>query len=260
MKLRVAGVSVIGSGMADWGQAQRILRGAEAWDSETLNIPAPTILSANERRRVSKLVRLALGAAEAACDSAGLERDTMDCVFTSALGDGTVTQAMMNALRQPGRSVSPTHFHNSVHNAMAGYWSIGSHNHQASTSLAGGQSSFGAALLKAALSLPHSGRPLLLVAADHPLPPPLSETRPTRGAFAVGLVLTPDAEGACGALLDIAGGATGPVSKTGNTNLHELWKTCPAARSLPLLEALLEPKSVVLEAGTDYFLSIKVTP
>ncbi|WP_421880593.1 beta-ketoacyl synthase chain length factor [Pacificispira sp.] len=260
MRLRVAGISVIGSGMADWGQAQRILRGAESWDADALTVPTPTILSANERRRVSKLVRLALGAAEAACDSAGLARGTMDCVFTSALGDGAVTQAVMSALRQPGRAVSPTHFHNSVHNAMAGYWSIGSQNHQASTSLAGGQGSFGAAILKAALSLSQSGRPVLLVAADHPFQPPLSGTRPSDGAFAVGAVLTSDMEGATGPLLDIEGGVNGPASEIGTKALHGLWQTCPAARAIPLLEALLHPRTVILEAGIGYFLSATVSP
>lgn len=259
MRMRVAGISAIGSGLSDWDHARRVLTGEAPWEPQSLAIPSPTILSANERRRVSGLVRLALGVAEGACEDSGMSRDAMDCVFTSALGDGAVTHAVMAALRTPARSVSPTHFHNSVHNAMAGYWSIGAGNHQASTSLAGGQGSFGAALLKAALTIVQFERPVLLVAADHPFPPPLSETRPSLGAFAVGLVLTPDAADASGPLLTVSGGAQGPEDPPARAELHGLWQTCPAARALPLLESLIAPKPVVLEAGNDYFLSVDVS-
>lgn len=259
MKMRVAGVSTIGTGFNDWDHARSVLTGVEPWNAEALSIPSPTILSANERRRVSSLVRLALGAAEGACENSGLARDRMDCVFTSALGDGAVTHAVMSALRTPTRSVSPTHFHNSVHNAMAGYWSIGAGNHQASTSLAGGQGSFGAALLKAGLSIAQDRRPVLLVAADHPFRPPLSETRPSSGAFSVGLVLILESDDAQGPLLTIRGGAGGPASKPDQPSLQDLWATCPAARALPLLEALIVSKPVVLEAGTSYFLSVDVS-
>jgi hypothetical protein len=78
-----------------------------------------------ERRRLNPLTSFALAAGERLVG--GRPHDllkTTPLVFGSSDGDGTVLLRLLSALRghQP---VSPTQFHNSVHNAPAGYWSIG---------------------------------------------------------------------------------------------------------------------------------------
>ena len=50
-------------------------------------------------------------------------------------------------------SISPTRFHNSVHNAAAGYWTIGAHCMQAATAISAYDASFAEGLLEALMQL-----------------------------------------------------------------------------------------------------------
>jgi hypothetical protein len=82
------------------------------------------------------------------------------------------------------RLVSPSLFHNSVHNAPSGYLSIGYRNHRSATSVSLGQESFAAGLLCAATEACASGQPVLLLAYDPPMTEPLSELLPIAHATA----------------------------------------------------------------------------
>jgi hypothetical protein len=208
---------------------------------------------------------MALKAAEEASAQSGLARHTLDCIFASALGDGSVAHAVLSALTRENRPVSPTHFHNSVHNATAGYWSIGTGNREAATSLAAGDGTFGSALLKALMTLNAENRPVELVAVEHPFPEPLGAERPVGPPLAVALVLVPVTDGAppgageIDRLLELDGIAQGPASPPRIESLRELWRAGPVGRALPLLETLTEAGSVVIEAGDGYFLSLKIS-
>ena len=83
------------------------------------------LLAPNERRRAGTVMRLALAVAGEAAGMAGLPAAAMRNVFASANGDGAVIHALLEELARPDPQLSPTQFHNSVHNAPAGYWSIG---------------------------------------------------------------------------------------------------------------------------------------
>ena len=52
-------------------------------------------------------------------------------VFTSSSGDGDNVHEICETLAAADRQVSPTRFHNSVHNAPAGYWSIATRSRRA---------------------------------------------------------------------------------------------------------------------------------
>ncbi|MCT7018444.1 beta-ketoacyl synthase chain length factor, partial [Salmonella enterica] len=85
--------------------------------------------------------------------------------------------------------LSPTRFHNSVHNAPAGYWTIATGCHATSSAITAGHASFGAGLLEAATLAATEQRPVLLVCSDIAGHGPLGEMTGTRQAFGIALVL-----------------------------------------------------------------------
>ena len=123
----VLGVSVWGPGLEGWGASRAVLAGHADYVRRDVAAPAPTMLAATERRRTGPVVRLALEVAREAAASSGLDAAGLRSVFASSNGDGVVVGGILDAMARaaPGeRVVSPTQFHNSVHNAAAGYWSI----------------------------------------------------------------------------------------------------------------------------------------
>src|SRR3546814_8342283 len=66
------------------------------------------------------------------------------------------------------RSISPTKFHNSVHNAAAGYWTIGSGCMHASTAVSAFDASFAQGLVEALAQLAEGAEAVLLAAYDGP--------------------------------------------------------------------------------------------
>ena len=137
-------------------------------------------------------------------------------------------------------AVSPTQFHNSVHNGPPAYWSIGAHSNGASTSLGCWDASFAAALLQAAAKASSRRQPVLLCAYDMPFPPPLAAVRATTQPFATAMVLTPRPEPFSVAEIAVrfaTGRAHERASLPSLATLRPLYQTNPAARALRLLEA-----------------------
>ena len=160
-------------------------------------------------------------------------------IFTSSGGDGETIHDILNVLASPLRELSPTKFHNSVHNAAAGYWSIATGATSASTSLCAHDDSFAAGLLEAAAQAAAAGEAVALIAYDVPYPAPLFAVRPVGAVFGAALVLSPVPTPASFARLDLAlqpGAAA--ASPAAIPALEELRPTTPAARCLPLLAAL----------------------
>src|SRR6185437_4923435 len=89
------------------------------------------------------------------------------------------------------RQLSPTRFHNSVHNAASGYWSIAAAATSASSVLCAYDASFGAGLLEALTQVVVDRTSVLLVAYDAGYPEPLRAARPIPDAFGVAMVLGP---------------------------------------------------------------------
>lgn len=151
--------------------------------ADTTLLPLPLALPANERRRSSQVVRLALACAEQALARSPFAPDQLRSVFASDEGTGEVCQQMLEALATTGQ-VSPSLFHNSVHNAPAGYFSIATQSRQPSVSVSLGGESFGAGLLCAVSETCSSGQPVLLLAYDAPLPQPMRSLLPIAKATA----------------------------------------------------------------------------
>jgi hypothetical protein len=206
--------------------------------------PPPAILPPNERRRTGPVARLALTVAGEAAAMSGLPPAELRSVFASGNGDGVVIGSILQDLTQPGdqvRLLSPTQFHNSVHNAAAGYWSIATSCRRPVTCLACHDFTWAAALLAAMAEVTTQAEAVLLCVYDHPMPPPLDAKRPIYAPFGVGLVLSPSGQ---------EGGMAGigvryvpePPPKDAVLPLQPallaLAKGNPAARSLALLAAL----------------------
>ena len=239
----IVGVSVWGPGLEGWAASQPILAGATPYEPHASPAPPPSILAATERRRTGPVVRLALAVAHEAALSSRLGPGSLRSVFGSSNGDGVVIGAILDALataRDGERTVSPTAFHNSVHNAAAGYWAIATASQQPATCLGCHDWTWAAALLKAMADVAADGEPVLLCCYDHPLPPPLAALRPTTAGFGVGLVLAPPAAGAQ-ATIGVRYVSKPPCRGAHvprNPALHDLAAGNAAAQSLRLLESL----------------------
>jgi hypothetical protein len=187
---RVEGVGLLGPGLSGWDASRAILAGREPYTSAAAVIPAPEALPAVERRRAGKSVKLALAAGMAAAAASGRPAGGLAAVFASSTGDGENLHAICEALASEDRLISPTRFHNSVHNAPSGYWGIATGATQAADSIAAFDASFAAGLLEALGRLAaQPAQPVLLIAYDAPYPEPLHATRPILDAFAVAFVL-----------------------------------------------------------------------
>jgi hypothetical protein len=161
-------------------------------------------------------------------------------VFASSDGETGVLDRLCTELAMPQRTISPTLFHHSVHNAPSGYWGIATASKQSSTVLACYDSSFCAALLEAAAYVHIEERPVLLVAYDLPPPPPLYAARPLRGGFAAALLLTrtPASHNLAQLDLTLSNDLSEEATSMDDARLEALRRGNQAARSLPLLAAI----------------------
>ena len=180
----------------DWPTARQLLRsGSAPAEGEPLRPPPPQMLQGAERRRASPAVALGLELARLALAEAGVDAQAVEAVFTSSHGDVMVTDEICRTLAQDPALLSPLRFHHSVHNAVAGYWSIATGNTRATTALAGHEHSFAGGLLEAALRVRQLGTPVLLVSLDLCPPPLMQALAPARQALGAALVLGPAGTG-----------------------------------------------------------------
>jgi hypothetical protein len=212
-----------------------VLAGQGAFTPTPVQRPAVSLLPPAERRRCAPSVAWALAVAQQAVAESGLDAGAFAVVFASSDGDGDIVHRLCTALATPAAAVSPTDFHNSVHNAATGYWSIGAHSRAASTAICAYDGSFAAGLLEAACQIAVEQRPVLLVTVDLPYPPPLAPHRPARYGLAAALALEPG-EGIEVSLEDGAPSALPLTDFQGNA----------AAACLPLLAALARPGGAIV--------------
>lgn len=191
MNVNVLGCAVCGPGLPDWPTAAAVLRGEAPRDASIVRDPAPVALPPNERRRLPLTARLALGIGMEALHAAGVDGPQAATVFASCGSDGPITHQICEALAKPVPDMSPTRFHNSVHNAPAGYWSIALGSHAPSTSVCAYEGSFAAGLVEAAAQACIEDRPVALIAYDLPYPAPLSALWNVAAPFSAALVIAP---------------------------------------------------------------------
>lgn len=255
----IEGIGLLGPGFDSWPQAAKILRCAEPYATARTVLPVPALLPPAERRRAVAMVKATLAAGLEACAMAQLEPATLATVFTSSSGDGQNMHAICETLASEQREISPTRFHNSVHNAAAGYWSIATGAIAPSTALCAYDGSFAAGLLEALVWLATERTPVLLLAYDVDYPEPLHSLRPVADAFCVGLVLTPQRSAQSLARIEVHLD-NAPATPAHLHALEALRHSIPAARCLPLLEAvaLRRDGRVTLDYLDDCALTVDV--
>ena len=296
----VRGIGLLGPGLDDWVSAASVLAGVTPYAPRATVLPIPAALPAAERRRTGAVVRLALAIGFEASSRAGANPAELPTVFSSSGGDGSNCHEICQTLATGDRQLSPTRFHNSVHNAASGYWSIAVGATPASNVLCAYDATFGAALLEALTQVVVDRVPVLLVAYDSGYPEPLHGVRPIPDAFGVAMVLAPvSAAGlASGSGPGLASGpgpgpAFAPASVSapaahassdareapapfiitaaltdasadlmGDAQLEAMRATIPAARCLPLLSKIArqEHGRVVIDYLDEQRISIEVSP
>jgi hypothetical protein len=288
----VCGIGLLGPGLDDWLSGAPILAGSAPYTPRATVLPAPAALPAAERRRTGIVVRLALAIGFEATSRAGANPAELPTVFSSSGGEGENCHEICETLATGDRQLSPTRFHNSVHNAASGYWSIAAGATPSSSVLCAFDASFGAGLLEALTQVVVEQTTVLLVAYDSGYPEPLRAVRPIPEAFGVAMVLAPvlaalsapQADTARGfpsvadpAPADAAPAATTPIAarniltatlteapaeSMADARLEALRSTIPAARCLPLLSKLARRESgrVVIDYLETQRIAIEVSP
>jgi hypothetical protein len=253
----IEGIGFWAKGLPDWNAARAYVRGGTPVEGAPAR-PSPQLLAPNERRRAPDSVAVALDVALAACQDAGREPRLLPSVFASTHGDLAITDYMCATLADNPRSVSPTRFHNSVHNAAAGYWTIGAGCTQATTAISAYDATFAEGLLEALLQLHSGDDAVLLVAYDGHSTGPVAAVSRSEGLLGAALVLSrearPDAP-----RIDAAIVATQADARA--ERLGGLLGGNAMAPMLPLFEALAlgSDRDVSLHAGPGRALRVHLT-
>ncbi|MGZ8984054.1 MAG: beta-ketoacyl synthase chain length factor [Methylotenera sp.] len=257
----IEGIGLLGPGLTDWPSSQAILSGQQSYQPYKTILPPPTLLPAAERRRSGAIVKLTLAAVLEAIAAAGLDAASLPSVFSSSGGDGENCHTICEMLASDDRQISPTRFHNSVHNAAAGYWSIATGAKTASSVLSAFDASFGAGLLEALTQVIVDNTRTVFLACDTAYPEPLYSSRPITDAFGIALVLAP--QQSAQALAKITVSLTdASADRLGDVALESLRSAIPAARGLPLLQgiALQQDRRVVLDYLDSTRIAVAITP
>ncbi len=209
------------------------------------------------RRRASQAIQMAFSAADHACRGALRSPSELPAVFASVGGEIQVTDRLCIELGKPDGIISPTAFHNSVHNTAAGYWSIAHRNPQACTAIAAGHETFAMALVESWRQLACHGGELLLVCYDEQWPEYLAAPIGSP-PFACALVL--GAGIADGRIAQIGRPAVGPEEKLSDP-LAQWIANMPVCAAIPLLAAALgEEERDVPVSGSSAAWRVKVKP
>ena len=221
-----------------WGIARAAFRGEGLPVDPPARRPSPELLPPAERRRAPDTVALALEVATHAVAHSGWRADELLSVFTSCHGDPAITDAMCSTLVSAPTLISPTKFHNSVHNAASGYWGIANGCMQPSIAVSAFECSFAAGLLEALTQCAADERPVLLVGCDIAACGALASTNDSRGLLAAALVVAPNRSDRSLAALDwsLASAAAARIALRSPAALP--LATNAMADALPLFEAL----------------------
>ena len=240
MRVGILGVGLLSAGLEGWAKGRQVLVGTRPFCPTAPPEPDAALLPANERRRSSDSVRWAVHVAQEAIRQSELSPQNVATVFASSGGEMDVLDKLCRALATTERVVSPTLFHQSVHNTAAGYWGIATSCQQSSTALSCYDDSCAAGLLEAVTYAAIEECPVLFVAYDLPAPDPLNKARLVTSAFATALVLTVASNDRLPAsmVVKLVSSDHGNTTEMPDADLEQLRLDNPSARLLPVLRAL----------------------
>lgn len=206
------------------------------------------LLTGPLRRRATALTRMAVGAMQQAAEQAACDPVETASIWATAHGEHTTALEILEMMRCGEGKLSPTRFHNSVHNSASGYASIATGNTAPSTTLTGGSELVVSALLESQCLVEASGRDVLLVLADEPLQCPFERSEKA-AALAMAFCLSPREAGALAQLGELRRDHLAPARP------HESFAGLHIATALCLLEQIVLARSgavaLELQADTD---------
>ena len=272
MHAHILGIGALGPGFCDWPSLRDLMQQNSTCVSNPpqTSIPNPAIIPTRERRRAPALVRMAVDVATQACEHAKISPEETACVFGSSMGDSEITDYMCGCFAADSQVVSPTKFHNSVHNAATGYWSIATGCRQSLNSMSAFDLTTSVALLEAMIFCNSEQRPILMVLFDIVPPDKIRDIVPITDSFAAALVLSPGSDTTNTKVdnqptitLSLSSGLTEWPTMNwlqNNSALDQLYNSNPSARVLALLELINRGGSsmTTMPVGEDTSLSVSV--
>ena len=187
-KLDIIGLGIWSPFFANW---EDFRHGVETghWRSDVEL--QPRLMPSRERRRAPQFVKMAVEVMNQACDMATAEPNDVATVFSSVMGDMEITDYLCRELSNTPKFVSPTKFHNAVHNAAPGYWSITTDAFSAGNAISAFEYTPTMALLEACIQAAEEDQPVLLVTQELTAPQPLMIACPSEQPFSAGLLIAP---------------------------------------------------------------------
>ena len=258
----VESIGVVTEGIVSWADARNKFTGVDAYTPAPIPRYKPQLLPANERRRATEMVRLAFNVCEQAVNASDISAKSMGSVFASSGGDYHVLDQISKTLATPEKMVSPTQFHNSVHNSASGYWGIASESQAASSSISSFDTSFFSGMLEAAIQVTTTEEPILLAVYDSAPPFPLNLKRKINTPFACCFLLTPEKIQGSISQLELSMAPYGKSETQLDSLVFEsLRLDNPAARALPVLMAIANQKNevVYINGPGDQQLKIRIS-
>ena len=228
---------------------------AEAWCrgefDPSVAAPEVGLLSGPLRRRATNLTRMAVEVLQQATRAADCDLATVPIVWATSHGEHTTAIKILGMMRSGEGKLSPTHFHNSIHNAAGGYASIATGNCATSTTLTGGAELAASAFLEAICHLEAAAEEVVVVLADELLMPPF-DRRDDKSSLALAFCLSSRSDGGSAVLSGFRRDAVAPVKQ------HDRFGRLYVAAALPLLEriALGRPGTVALEPVGERYGSV----
>jgi len=186
-ELEIASIGIWSPFFSDW-QAFRDGMNDGHWQADAKLRPG--LIPARELRRSPQSVKMAVEVLSQACAMVELNPANMAVVFSSSMGDIQITDYLCRILADTPGLVSPTRFHNSVHNATTGYWSIASQAHAPTNAVSAYAYTAPMALFEAAVQAVEEAVPVLVVCQEMAAPEALRFACPSDHPFSMALLLT----------------------------------------------------------------------
>lgn len=243
-EVKILGAGAWGPGFANWQELKERLS-APVDEAPQPSPPKPAVIPANERRRAPLLVRIAVEVSSQALQQSALAAQDVACVFGSGLGDTEITDYMCRQLATEEKLLSPTKFHNSVHNAAAGYWTISSHCMRAANSIAGFEHTAGLAVFEAMSHALSHNEPVLITLFDIAAQGLFADLFDCEQGFAAALIIAPPECPVAQSSAQIASASIELRGEQAPSQCHAQWlknlqQGNPAAALLPVFEAIYE--------------------
>lgn len=213
----------------------------------------PGLIPPRERRRAPQSVKMAVEVLDQACRMASVDPAAAATVFSSAMGDMQITDYLCKVLVAPPRLVSPTRFHNSVHNATTGYWSITRHTHAPTNAVSALGYSAPMAFMEAAVQANEEDLPVLMVSQEMAAPAALRIICPSDNPVSLALLMSKP-----GIFSDPLASFQFGIQRKSidwpalHPDLDEPFKGNFGSRLLPLLTAIASAGSVPPNAPTGF--------